>query len=45
MQREKERDLTQSYDEMPYINRKFNNQFTTQKHHQKLRVHNDCRPT
>ena len=27
---EKERDPTQSYDESPYTNRKFNNQLTTQ---------------
>ena len=24
---------------------KFNNQLTTQKHHQKLRLHNNCGPT
>ena len=31
--REKERNLTWSYDENPYTNRKFNNQLTTQKRH------------
>ena len=31
--REKEGDLTQSYDGSPYTNRKFNNQLTTQKRH------------
>ena len=45
MQREKERDLTQSYDENPYTNRKFNNQLTTQRRQQKLRLRNDCGPT
>ena len=34
--REKDRDLTQSYDENPYTNRKFNNQLTTQKRHQNV---------
>ena len=29
--REKERDLTQSYGENPYTNRKFNNKLTTQR--------------
>ena len=29
----------------PYTNRKFNNLLVTQKHHQKLRLHNDCGPT
>ena len=43
--REKDRDLTQSYDERPYAKRKFNNQLITQKRHQKLRLHNDCGPT
>ena len=38
-------DLTQSYDETPYINRKFENQRTTHKRHQKLRFHNYCGPT
>ena len=33
-QREKEQDLTRSYDENPYTNWKFNNQLTTQKRHQ-----------
>ena len=42
IQREKERDLTQSYDKTPYTNRKFENQRTTHKRHQKLRLHNDC---
>ena len=42
--REKERDLTQSYDESPFTKRKFNNQYTTQKRHQKRRLHNDCGP-
>ena len=32
--REKERDLTQSYDKTPYTNRKFENQRTTLKRHQ-----------
>ena len=27
-----------------YTNRKFENQRTTQKRHQKLRLHNDCAP-
>ena len=40
-----ERDLTQSYDKNPFTNRKFKNQVTTQKRHQKLRLHNDCGPT
>ena len=31
IQREKEQVVTQFYDEKPYINRKFNNQLTTQK--------------
>ena len=43
--REKEGDLTQSYDKTPYTNRKFENQGTTHKRHQKLRLHNDCEPT
>ena len=38
-------DLTQSYDKTPYTNRKFENQRTTHKLHQKLRLHNDCGPT
>ena len=41
-QKRQERDLTQSYDENPYTNRKFNNKLTTQKRHQKLRLHSDC---
>ena len=41
----KERDLTQSYDESPFTNIKFNNQFTSLKRHQKLRLHKDCWPT
>ena len=40
MKREKEGDLTQSYDKNPYTNRKFENQWTTQKLHQKPRLHN-----
>ena len=44
-QREKEGDLTQSYDKTPYTNRKFENQRITHKRHQKLRLHNDCGPT
>ena len=44
LDREKERDLTQSYEEIPFTNRKFNNQLTTQKRHHKLRLHNDCEP-
>ena len=35
-QREKDQDLTQSYDENAYTNRKFNNQWKTQKRHQKF---------
>ena len=35
-QREKEGDLTRSYDEIPYTNRKFENKRTTHKRHQKL---------
>ena len=42
--REKEGDLTQSYDKTPYTNRKFENQRTTHKRLQKLRLHNDCGP-
>ena len=42
--REKERNLTQSYDENPYTNIKFNNQLTT-KTPPKLRLHNDYGPT
>ena len=42
---EKEGDLTQSYDKTPHTNRKFENQRTTHKRHQKLRLHNDCGPT
>ena len=45
IRREKEGDLTQSYDKTPYTNRKFENQRTTHKRHQKLRLHNDCVPT
>ena len=45
MQRENEGDLTQTYDENPYTNRKIENQWTTQKRHQKLRLHDDCGPT
>ena len=37
--REKEGDLTKSYDEKPYTNIKFKNQLTTQKRHQKFRLH------
>ena len=44
-QREKEGDLTQSYDKTPYTNRKIRNQRTTHERHQKLRLHNDCGPT
>ena len=43
--REKEGDLTQSYDKTPYTNRKFENKRTTHKRHQKFRLHNDCGPT
>ena len=43
--RKKEGYLTQSYDKNPYTNRKFENQWTTQTCHQKLRLHNDCGPT
>ena len=43
--RVKEGDLTQSYDKTPYTNRKFENQRTTHKRHQKLRLHNDFGPT
>ena len=42
---QKEGDLTQSYDKKPYTNRTFENQWTTQKRHQKLRLHNDSGPT
>ena len=43
---EKERDLTQSNDENPYTNRKFNNQLTTKRRHQKLRLNRIvARPT
>ena len=34
LQREKEGDLTQSYDKNPYTNRKFENQWTAQKRRQ-----------
>ena len=37
-QREKEGDLTQSYDKTPYTNRNFENQRTTQKRHQKTSI-------
>ena len=43
--REKEGDLTQSYDKTPYTNRKFENHRTTHKRHKKIRLHNDCGPT
>ena len=40
--REKEGDLTQSYDKTPYTNRKFKKpKDYTYKRHQKLRLHND----
>ena len=42
---EKEGDLTQTYDKNPYTNRKFKNQWTTQKCHKNFRFHNDCGPT
>ena len=42
MWREKDRGLTQTYDKKPYTNRKFENQWTTHKRHQNLRLHNDC---
>ena len=29
----------------PFTNRKFENQWTTQNHQQKRRLHNDCGPT
>ena len=45
LNKKKELNLTQSYDENPYTNRKFNNQLTTQRRHQKRRIHNDCGPT
>ena len=38
LQREKEGNLTQTYDENPYTNRKFENQWTTQKRHQNLQL-------
>ena len=41
--REKEGDLTQSYDKTPNTNRKFENQRTTHKRHQKLRLHTSSR--
>ena len=44
--RDKERDLTQSYDKSPYTHRKF--QKVTWEHkklHQKLWLQNDCGPT
>ena len=44
--REKEGDLTQSYDKTPYTNRKIRKpKDNTHKRHQKLRLHNDCGPT
>ena len=43
--REKEGDLTQFYGKNPYTNRQFENQWTTQKRHQKLRLHNEFGPT
>ena len=42
---EKERDLTQTYDKNPHTNGKFENQWTTQKRNQNLRLQNDCGPT
>ena len=45
VEREKEGDLTQRYDKTPYTNRKLENQKTTHKRHQKLRLNNDCGPT
>ena len=46
-EREKGRDLTQSYDKSPYTRKKKNpkSNVTTHKRHQKLRLHNDCGPT
>ena len=45
MSTENEGDLTQSYDKTPYTNRKFENQRTTHKRHQKLtqRLRTDLR--
>ena len=43
--REKEGNLTQSYDKTLYTNRKFENQRTTHERHQNLRLHNNCGPT
>ena len=41
IEREKERDLTQSYDKSPYTNRNVK-RATTQRHHQNVRLHSDC---
>ena len=43
--REKERDLTQSYDKSPYTQKSKKQRDNTKKRHQKLRLHNDCGPT
>ena len=45
IRREKERYLTQSYDENPCTYRKFNNQYTKQRRDQILRLHNECGST
>ena len=37
--------MSQSYDKNFYTNWKFENKYTTQKRHQKFRLHNDCGPT
>ena len=44
-QREKGRDLTQSFDKSPYTDRKIQKQRDNTKRHQNLRLHNDCGPT
>ena len=43
--KKKGRDLTQYYDKSPHRQKNPKNNVTTQKRHQKLRLHNDCGPT
>ena len=45
VEREKEGDLTQSFDKKAGSKQKIRKQWTTQKRHQNLRLHNDCGPT
>ena len=41
----KEGDLTQTYEENPYTNRKFENNMGNTKTPSKRRLHSDCGPT